>query len=245
MSQQTLKAYPVWDRGVRLFHWINVLAILGLLALGLGLMFSKEFGVSDDGKILLKAVHIWVGYVFVINLLGRLIWAFFGNRFARWKAMLPFGRVYKVQFQAYLEGRKIGRTVHFLGHNPLGRWSILLMFLLMIGQGVTGLILASTDLYMPPFGSQMKAWVAQDEASMALIEPGNREKGIDAIAYQEMRDFRKPYRTLHTYFFYLLMLSIVIHITAVIVEEKRKRNGLTSAMISGEKVFNEKPFDAD
>lgn len=76
MSQQTLKAYPVWDRGVRLFHWINVLAIIGLLALGLGLMFSKEFGVSDDGKILLKAVHIWIGYVFVINLFVRLIWAF-------------------------------------------------------------------------------------------------------------------------------------------------------------------------
>jgi len=245
MSQQTLKAYPVWDGGVRFFHWMNLLTIIALLALGLALMFDKAFGVSDDGKVLLKAVHIWVGYVFVINLAIRLIWAFFGNRFARWKAMLPFGKVYKVQFQAYLEGRKTGRTVHFLGHNPLGRWSVLLMFLLMIGQGGTGLILASTDLYMPPFGSQMKNWVAQDEASKALIVPGDRETGIDPIAYQEMRDFRKPFRTLHTYFFYLLMLSIVIHITAVVIEEKRKRNGLTSAMITGEKVFDEKPFDAD
>lgn len=244
MSQPTLKAYPVWDGGVRLFHWINVLAILGLLAIGLVLMFSKELGITDDGKILLKAAHIWVGYVFVINLLARFVWAFFGNRFARWKAIFPFGKVYKVQLQAYLEGKKIGRTVHFLGHNPLGRWSVLLMFLLMIGQSITGLVLASTDLYMPPFGSQMKAWVAENEAAVTIVQPYEKQ-GIDPIAYQEMRDFRKPFRTLHTYLFYLLMLSIVIHITAVIVEEKRKRNGLTSAMISGEKVFNEKPFDAD
>jgi len=244
MSQQTLKAYPVWDRGVRLFHWINVLAILGLVAIGLVMMFSKDLGITDDGKILLKATHIWVGYVFVINLLSRFVWAFLGNRFARWKAILPFGKLYKVQFKAYLEGRKVGRTVHFLGHNPLGRWSVLLMFLLMIGQGITGLILASTDLYMPPFGSQMKSWVAENEAAVAIIQPYQKQ-GVDPVAYQEMRDFRKPFRTLHTYLFYLLMLSIVIHITAVIIEEKRKRNALTSAMISGEKVFNEKPFDAD
>jgi Ni/Fe-hydrogenase 1 B-type cytochrome subunit len=244
MAQSTLKAYPVWDGGVRLFHWINVLAILGLLAVGLMLMFSKDFGVTDDGKILLKAVHIWIGYVFVINLLARFVWAFLGNRFARWKAFLPFGKLYKAQFQDYIQGRKIGKDVHFLGHNPLGRWSILLMFLLMIGQGITGLMLASTDLYMAPFGSQMKAWVAEDEAAIAIVQPYEKQ-GVDPIAYQEMRDFRKPFRTLHTYFFYLLMLSIVIHIAAVIIEEKRRRNGLTSAMITGEKVFKEKPFDVD
>jgi cytochrome b len=118
------------------------------------------------------------------------------------------------------------------------------MFLLMIGQGITGLMLASTDLYMAPFGSQMKAWVAEDEAAIAIVQPYEKQ-GVDPIAYQEMRDFRKPFRTLHTYFFYLLMLSIVIHIAAVIIEEKRRRNGLTSAMITGEKVFKEKPFDVD
>lgn len=244
MTHTTLKAYPVWDRGVRVFHWLNVLTILVLVAIGLVMMFSKDLGITTQGKILLKATHIWVGYVFVLNLLGRVVWAFLGNRFARWKAILPFGKVYKNQLHVYFTGKKVGRTVHFLGHNPLGRWSVLLMLLLMTGQSVTGLILASTDLYMPPLGSQMKSWVAENEAAVALVQPYEKQ-GVDPLAYQQMRDFRKPFRTLHTYFFYLLMLSIVIHITAVVFEEKRKRNGLTSAMISGDKVFNEKPFDAD
>ncbi len=244
MSDKQMQAYSVWDRSTRIFHWVAVLSFLGLMAIGLVMMFSDPIGVTDEGKIFLKTAHSWVGYVFVINLLWRFVWAFAGNRFARWGAILPFGKVYKAQMNAYLQGRKIGRQVKFLGHNPLARWSILIMLVLMTAQGGTGLILASTDIYAAPFGSQMKQWVAADKSKLDLIKPYDKTN-IDPIAYQEMRDFRKPFRTLHTYFFYLLALSVLIHIIAVVVAENRERSGLTSAMFSGRKVFDEKPFDAD
>lgn len=245
MTQETLRSYRVWDRPVRIFHWVAVLTFIAMVALGIMMMFSSELGISREDKVLLKAAHIWIGYVFFLNIVLRCIWAFCGNRFARWKAILPFGKVYKAQYRAYQEGKKTGREVHFLGHNPLGRWSVMVMLFLMTAQSVTGLVLASTDLYMPPFGSQIKTWVAQDEASMELIKPGDRTTGIDPVAYQEMRDFRTPYRSWHSYFFYLLMLSVVVHIAAVVRAEKKEGSALTSGMITGNKVYSKKPFDAD
>lgn len=44
-----LKAYPVWDASVRWFHWINVLCVLGLIAIGVAILNDKALGVSNDG----------------------------------------------------------------------------------------------------------------------------------------------------------------------------------------------------
>ncbi|MDT8311689.1 MAG: cytochrome b/b6 domain-containing protein [Methylophaga sp.] len=244
MSEKKMQAYSVWDRSTRIFHWVAVLCFLVLMAIGLVILFSDSIGVTDDGKIFLKTAHSWVGYIFVINLLWRFVWAFAGNRFARWGAILPFGKGYKVQMNAYLQARKTGQQVKFLGHNPLARWSVMVMLILMTAQGATGLVLAGTDIYAAPFGSQMKQWVAADKSQLDLVKPYDKTN-IDPIAYKEMRDFRKPFRVLHTYLFYLLALSVVVHIIAVVVAESRERSGLTSAMFSGEKHFDDKPFDAD
>ena len=53
-----LKAYPVWDANVRWFHWINLLSLLGLIAVGVAILNDKALGVTSDGKILLKTVHV-------------------------------------------------------------------------------------------------------------------------------------------------------------------------------------------
>ncbi len=244
MSHKPMHAYPVWDLSTRIFHWVAVLSFIVLTAIGLVMMFSDPIGVTDNGKIVLKTAHSWAGYVFVINLLWRFVWAFAGNRFARWGAILPFGKVYKAQMNAFLQARKNEQHVKFLGHNPLARWSVMVMLILMTAQGTTGLVLASTDIYAAPFGSQMKQWVAADKTKLDQIKPYDKTN-IDPVAYKEMRDFRKPYRTLHTYLFYLLALSVVIHIIAVVLAESRERSGLISAMFSGDKHFDDKPFDAD
>ncbi|WP_289302671.1 cytochrome b/b6 domain-containing protein, partial [Methylophaga sp. UBA3996] len=75
---RTLTEYPVWDRMVRWFHWINVLSVIALIAIGVAILNSKALGVSTDGKILLKTWHVYIGYVFVINLAVRLFWTFIG-----------------------------------------------------------------------------------------------------------------------------------------------------------------------
>jgi len=88
----TLKAYAVWDANIRWFHWINLLCVLGLIAVGVVILNAKALSVATEGKILLKTVHVWIGYVFAANLLWRLVWAFIGGQYARWRAILP-GRI--------------------------------------------------------------------------------------------------------------------------------------------------------
>ena len=77
-----------WDVPTRLFHWINALAVLGLIATGLEILTGNLLGLSPEGKIALKSVHVLLGYVMAANLLWRFVWAFFGNRYARWRLSL-------------------------------------------------------------------------------------------------------------------------------------------------------------
>ena len=64
-----MKSYQVWDAPTRWFHWINVLCVIGLIAIGVAILNAKALGVTNDGKVLLKVVHVWFGYVLAINLL--------------------------------------------------------------------------------------------------------------------------------------------------------------------------------
>ena len=90
-SEPTFHEYMAWDAPTRWFHWINVLAVLGLIATGLMILTGGQLGLSPEGKVALKSVHVIFGYVMATNLLWRFVWAFFGNRYARWRAILPGG----------------------------------------------------------------------------------------------------------------------------------------------------------
>lgn len=97
------RAYLAWDVPTRLFHWINALAVLGLIATGLVILNDDVLGLSGPGKIVLKSVHVSFGYIMGVNLLWRFVWAFFGNRYARWRAILPGGSGYLSSLRAYAE----------------------------------------------------------------------------------------------------------------------------------------------
>ena len=242
--QPTLTSYPVWDRPVRIFHWINTLSIMALIFIGLAILYNKDLGVSSDGKILLKTIHVYFGYVFVINLICRFIWSFLGNKYSTWQAISPFSKQYRTSLSTYMLALKSKTPVSYAGHNPVARLMVLFLFLLISSQAITGLILAGTDLYMPPFGNNIAAWVAEDPANLASISPASKDN-INPEKYKEMRAFRKPVITTHVYVFYLLLGAVFLHILGVVVAEVKEKSGLVSAMFTGNKVFSEKPVDFD
>lgn len=243
-QQNALQEYPAWDRTTRWFHWINVLTVLALSAIGLVILNSKALGITDDGKVLLKTWHVYIGYVFALNLGWRLIWGFIGGRYSRWSAILPVGKKFKHQRQAFFQGLKTGNAAGFKGHNPLGRMMVTALLVLLTVQAVTGLVLAGTDIYKPPFGQQFKTWVAESPETMDLVKPYS-DVGVDKAAYKEMRDFRSPFKDIHEINFFLLSFLIVLHIAGVVFAEVRERNGLILAMFSGRKVFSSRPLDDD
>lgn len=89
-----LKSYAVWDANTRWFHWINALCVIALAVVGFVILHASDLEISNAGKVTLKTVHAWIGYVFVFNLLWRFAWAFLGNRYARWRSILPGERVF-------------------------------------------------------------------------------------------------------------------------------------------------------
>ena len=178
-----------------------------------------------------------------VNLLWRFVWAFFGNRYARWRSILPGGRGFGAALRAYVASFLTGEPEQYVGHNPLARVGVTLLLLLLLVQVITGLVLAGTDLYWPPFGAFVADWVAAPGVDPGMLVPGSKEL-LDAAAYQSMRDLRGPFVKTHEITFYLLAAAVVIHIAAVVVTELHEGGSITTAMFTGRKILSRKPPDA-
>jgi hypothetical protein len=47
--------YVAWDVPTRVFHWVNALAVLGLIATGLEILTGNLLGLSQRGRLPLRA----------------------------------------------------------------------------------------------------------------------------------------------------------------------------------------------
>jgi cytochrome b len=229
---------------MRWFHWIDALLVISLLGTALVILNGAALGLSAAGKILLKSTHVTFGYAMALNLLWRFLWAFFGNRYARWRAILPGGHGYGTALRAYAASFWSGEPQQYVGHNPLARIAVAVLFLLLSVQVVAGLVLAGTDLFWPPFGQGFAEWVAAQGIDPGAVQPGIPEL-VNPVAYQAMRDFRAPFVGVHELTFYLLTAMIALHLIAVVVTERYEGGSITSAMFTGRKILSHRPPDAD
>ncbi len=209
MEQLTEKVY-VWSRNIRLFHWLNVASILLLIVIGTIILNAKTLGIATEGKILLKVLHVSIGYVFAFNLLYRFLCGFIGKGFERFSQTLAFQKGFFKELKQY----KQDKGKQYQGHNPLGKLMITALFLLMTTQMVTGLVIAGTDIYYPPFGNHFAESIAIDKQDLASIKPYSKNN-VDEQAYKAMREFRAPFIQTHVYSFYTLLLFIFIHINNI------------------------------
>lgn len=239
-----LRSYAVWDAGTRWFHWINVVCVIALGAVGFTILNAGDLDVSNAGKVTLKTVHVLIGYVFALNFLWRIAWAFMGNRYARWRSILPGGKGYFHAVRSYVAAFIAGHPEQYLGHNPVGRLGIAALFILISCLGITGLVLAGTDLFYPPIGHWIAQWVAAPGIDPGSLLPYAREM-YSAAAYESMRAFRKPFAAIHLYSFYILVVVVVVHIAAVVITELKEGGSIISAMFTGRKIVRGRPRDED
>ena len=217
--------------------------VLGLIATGLVVLNDDALGLSASGKILAKTVHVSFGYVMAANLVFRFVWAFLGNRYTRWRGIVPGGAGYLTALRAYTASFLAGEPQQYVGHNPLARIGVSLLFLLLVVQLATGLVIAGTDLFWPPFGHWFAQWVAAPGVDPAAIQPGASDL-IDKASYQAMRAFRGPFVEVHELAFYALVIVIGLHLIAVVLTELHEGGSITSAMFTGRKILSRKPPDA-
>ncbi|HRF62737.1 MAG TPA: cytochrome b/b6 domain-containing protein [Candidatus Competibacter sp.] len=186
-QSQTLQTVKVWDLPTRLFHWILVM-----------LMIAQWLTAENDSTI---QYHIWGGYTVLVLVLFRVIWGFAGSDTARFRDFIrgPGAAL------AYVKALLRGETPLYLGHNPMGGWSIVAMLVLLLIQAGTGLF-ANDDIMTegPLYG-----WVSKGTSDWLT--------------------------TIHKFNFNLLLLVIAVHISAVLFYLFVKRENLIHPMLSGRK----------
>lgn len=109
-----------WDLPTRLFHWLLVACVVGLVVTG---------NVGGDAM----QWHFFMGYTVLTLVLFRFFWGLLGGRWSRFShfPMSP------KSIKAYLSGHW---PVTHLGHNPIGSYSVLAILSVLLLQAGTGLI---------------------------------------------------------------------------------------------------------
>ncbi len=195
-------------------------------------------------KILLKTAHVWIGYLFALNLFRRIVWAFVGGPLALWRSILPFRSGYFTDLKAEVAGLHRGETVRYLGHTPLGRVAVTVLFLVLLLQAATGLMLAGTDVYMPPFGSAIAERIVAPGLDPSQVRPYAPET-VDPPAYAEMRAMRAPVVETHEIVYFVLLGLILLHLVAIVVTELKHGGTIISAMVTAVKAFASAPSDLE
>lgn|SRR5574340_52129 len=113
----------VWDVPTRVFHWLLVLS------------FAGAFLTAESERN--RDIHVVLGYTLLGLIAFRLLWGFFGTRYARFRSFL-----FKPgEIAAYVRSLFKGRPAHYVGHNPAGSLAIWLLLGLGISAGVSGVLL--------------------------------------------------------------------------------------------------------
>jgi cytochrome b len=135
------RALRVWDLPTRLFHWVLVVAVIGLAVTGLK---------GGDAMVW----HFRLGYVVGSLLVFRVVWGVLGGYYSRFTSFM-YGPSAVLD---YVAGR--ASAVQRVGHNPLGAFSVLAMLALLLLQVTTGLFSDDEIAFAGPLTKFVSgAWV--------------------------------------------------------------------------------------
>ena len=121
-------AITVWDFPTRLFHWVLVVLV------------AVSFTTGSIGGNAMQ-YHEWSGFAILIVLVFRIAWGFVGSRASRFSDFVKG----PAAVWRYASALVRGKSERYLGHNPLGGWSVLALLLALLIQAATGLF-ANDDI---------------------------------------------------------------------------------------------------
>lgn len=221
MSTQDYKRAYVWQLPVRIFHWINALAITTLIITGL--LISHPPGIISANEAssqfwfgYIREIHFMSAYLMVGVLIMRVYWAFTGNKYANWKVFVPFNKKglsgvwHSIKHDIFLQNEKTYDDKNIpVGHNNIAAVSYLVMFIMAIIMIVTGfgLYSANSTWFLP----KMFRWVPEFF-------------GGDINT-----------RVIHQLTMWGFILFALVHVYLVLFHDWLEGRGESSAMISGYK----------
>jgi cytochrome b len=111
--------------------------------------------------------------------------------------------------------------------------TVTFLFASLILQAATGLTRAGIDLYYPPVGPIIAAFIAKPGVDSSQMTWRNNSEFVDGHRYSYIRPIKFAAGTIHRYNAYLLIGLIVLHILTSVLTEVRQTSGVVSAMFSG------------
>ena len=179
----------VWDLPTRLFHWLLLVCVI------------LSFVTGNIGGNVLE-YHLLSGYAILVLLIFRLAWGFVGSRTARFSSFVKGPATVLSHLRVLLQ-KKTEKP--YLGHNPLGGWSIVAMLLVLFLQVATGLFANDDILTQGP----LYVWVSKETSNLLTwVHLINR---------------------------FVLVALIAVHVCAVFFYFFFKHENLIMPMVSGRK----------
>jgi Ni/Fe-hydrogenase 1 B-type cytochrome subunit len=225
MSTQHSKLFPVyvWEAPVRIWHWVMAAAMVVLCVTGyfIGTPPPSITGEASEHYMFgyIRFAHFAAAYIFAVTFVLRLIWVFFGNRFAREIFLVPIKL-----FSGEWWGGLIDQTKYYLflkrgarpwqGHNPLAMAAMFFMYVL----GAVFMIVTGFALYGEGMG--MSSWVYTAFSSWALPLLG----------------YSQNVHTLHHLGMWYLIIFSLVHMYMVVREDICSGETVISTMINGWRV---------
>ncbi len=122
-----MNGVKVFDWPTRIFHWF----FAGIFVIA----FFITKTIDDESPVF--AYHMLLGFILTSIVVLRILWGFFGSRYARFSSFVlnPFDLI------RYFKEVLGAKPVMDLGHNPATSWAALLMMGLALGLGLTGYLM--------------------------------------------------------------------------------------------------------
>lgn len=226
MSSVPLGRVYVWELPVRLYHWLNMAAIIVLAATGyiIGNPPALQSAAEASGSYWFGTVrfcHFVAAFVFFFNFVFRIYWGFVGNRYARWDNFILVRRSGWREVLAVLQTDILQihrRPLDSVGHNALAGLTYFFMFLAFLFQSVTGFGM---------YAAMSKSWLPQRFAWIVPLMGG---------------DF--AVRQWHHVMMWFFIIFALIHVYLVCYHDYVEGRGVTSSMVGGWKFVEEKKPDA-
>ena len=215
------KSVYVYEAPVRIWHWVNALAItvLGLTGYFIGSPLPTMPGEASDHFLMgyIRFAHFTAGYVLAVGLLGRLYWAVVGNHHARELVTLPI--LQKAYWNEVLTMLKwyaflIPQPSRYVGHNPLARLAMVLVFM------TTAVFMVFTGFALYGEGTQAGSWA---NVMFGWVIP--------------LLGQSQDVHTWHHFGLWVMACFVMLHVYAAIREDIMGRQSIVSTMISGYRTF--------
>jgi cytochrome b len=117
----------IWDLPIRIFHWLLTV-----------LIGAAWYTVEITGDM---DTHMLIGQSILALLLFRILWGFFGTRYAKFGSF-----VYRPgEILEYAKSILSRKGSEYAGHNPLGSLAVFAMLALVLIQATTGLFTTDID----------------------------------------------------------------------------------------------------